>query len=95
MVPERHGALISRVFLPTCAAQDGGPTWRDFGWRGDRSRAHDDEVLPQGFSGIDSGLHRSTGTVAGSNRCGAAPRSSLWVWFCMDGLRCGDGKDDG
>jgi hypothetical protein len=85
MVLERHSELISRVFLPTCAAQDGGPTWRVFGRQGDRSRARDDEVLPQGFGGIDSGLHRSADAVAGSNRRGAAPRNSLRVRFCLDG----------
>jgi hypothetical protein len=72
MVPERHSALISRVFLPTCAAQGRGPSW------------HDDEVLPHGFGGVDSELHRSTGVIAGSNRRSAAPRSYLRVRFCLD-----------
>jgi hypothetical protein len=85
MVPERHGALISRVFLPTCAAQDGGPTWRVFRWQGDRSRVRNDEVLPQGFDGVDSGLHRSAEVVAWSNRRGTASRSSLHIQLCLDG----------
>jgi hypothetical protein len=85
MVPERHGALILRVFLPTCAAQYGGPTWWVFAWRGDRGRARDDEVLPQGFGGVDTGLQRSAGVVAGSNSYGAVPRCSLLVWFSLDG----------
>jgi hypothetical protein len=36
MLLERHGALISLVFLPTSAAQDGGPTWWVFGGRATR-----------------------------------------------------------
>jgi hypothetical protein len=63
---------------------------------GDRSRARDDEVLPQGFGGIDSGLQRSAGAIARSNRCGAVPRSSLRVWFCLDGhALVWRSKDDG
>jgi hypothetical protein len=84
MAPERHGALISRVFLPTCTTQDRGPTWWVFGRRCDRSRARDDEVLPQGFGGIDSRLHGSASAVALSNRRDATSRSSLQVQFCLD-----------
>jgi hypothetical protein len=85
MAPERHGGLILRVFLPTCMAQDRGPTWWVFGRWGDRSRARDHEVLPQGFGGINPRLPRSAGVVACLNRRGAVPRSSLRVRYCLDG----------
>jgi hypothetical protein len=95
LAPERHSALISRVFLPTCVAQDGGPTW---GWGG---RA----------TGVGHAMMRFFPKVSVASTAGSIDRpTSLLgqtdavrhpVALCGPGsawmvvLRCGGGKDDG
>jgi hypothetical protein len=96
MAPERHGALISRVFLPTCATQDGGPTW---GPSGDRA------------TGVGHVMTRFFPTVLVASTTGSTDRPASLLgqtdavqrpvalcgagsaWTVM--LRRGGGKDDG
>jgi hypothetical protein len=89
MVPERHAALISRVFLPTCAAQDMGPTWRVFGRAMMRFFSKVSVVSTAGSTDRPTPLLGPTDMVQRP----VALCGSGFAWTVV--LRRGFGKDDG
>jgi hypothetical protein len=95
MAPEHHGALISRVFLPTCTAEDGGPTWgSSSGWAIGvgcvmmRFFPKVSMVSTAGSTDRPTSLLGQTDVV----RCPVALCGSGYAWTVV--LQCGGGKDD-